>query len=478
MGYTNELNFITGKIKEAYSRFAASGPKDIRSKSAFDLVTEVDVNIERFLTDAILSAFPGDKIHAEELSNSQEITGRTWVIDPIDGTCNFAHGIPTYGIQCCLFDEGEPKMAVIYLPCQEELYTAMEGEGCFLNGEKVTVDKTVTADTAVISVGDFTHKSDRLAALQYKAVGYLYPRVSKLRMYGAASVDYAWFVSGRLAATVFTTRNLWDIAPGILMSREAGAIVMGLDGQPYTYSKEGVMLAANEEIAKLMQDAFNPEIPMHMGDQRKLKAFIFDFDGVVVDTEKYHYLSWCQSAAHVGYDLGWEEYLPLKSTGNTEITQYLCDHSGKEVSEELFAIMRQTKLTSFDELVKDLSEKDVLPGIRDFLSWLNEQGVKTAVASSSNTSSGLAKRFDLAKHFGVVIDGNRKLPRKPAPDTFLLAAKMLGVEPKDCIVFEDSLAGIEAAVNAGMPVVAVGGIRSDKAVLHIQDFRDIRNFFG
>ena len=476
--YTKELNFITGKIKEACGLFAAAGPQDVRSKSAFDLVTEVDVNIERFLTDAILAAFPGDKIHAEELSSSQEITGRTWVIDPIDGTCNFAHGIPTYGIQCCLFDGGEPRMAVIYLPRQNELYTAMEGQGCFLNGEKVSVDKAVTADTAVISIGDFTHKSDRLAALQYKAVGYLYPRVSKLRMYGAASVDYAWFVSGRLAATIFTTRNLWDIAPGILMSREAGAILMGLDGQPYDYSKEGIMLAANEEIATLMKDAFNPEIPMHMGDCRKLKAFIFDFDGVVVDTEKYHYLSWVASAAHVGYDLGWEEYLPLKSTGNTEITQYICDHSGKEVSEELFQIMRNTKLTSFDELVKDLSEKDVLPGIRDFLTWLNTQGVKTAVASSSNTSSGLAKRFDLTKHFGVVIDGNMKLPRKPAPVTFLLAAKMLGVEPQDCIVFEDSLAGIEAAVNAGMPVVAVGGIRSEKAILHIQDFRDIRNYFG
>ena len=476
--YTKELNFITEKIKEAYGLYAVSGPQDVRSKSAFDLVTEVDVNIEKFLTDAILSAFPGDKVHAEELRSSVDITSRTWVIDPIDGTCNFAHGIPTYGIQCCLFDDGEPRMAVIYLPRQKELYTAMEGHGCYLNGEKVTVDKSVTADTAVISIGDFTHKSDRLAALQYKAVGYLYPRVSKLRMYGAASVDYAWFVSGRLSATVFTTRNLWDIAPGILMSREAGAILMGLDGKPYDYSKEGIMLAANEEIAKLMQEAFNPEIPMHMGDHRKLKAFIFDFDGVVVDTEKYHYLSWVASAAHVGYDLGWEEYLPLKSTGNTEITQYLCDHSGKDVSKELFEIMRNTKLTSFDELVKDLSEKDVLPGIRDFLTWLNAQGVKTAVASSSNTSSGLANRFDLTKHFGVVIDGNMKLPRKPAPDTFLLAAKMLGVEPCECIVFEDSLAGIQAAVNAGMPVVAVGGIRSDKAVLHIQDFRDIRNFFG
>ena len=476
--YTKELNFITEKIKEAYGLYAVSGPQDVRSKSAFDLVTEVDVNIEKFLTDAILAAFPGDKIHAEEMSSTQEITGRTWVIDPIDGTNNFAHDIPTFGIQCCLFDGGKPRMAVIWLPCQDELYTAIEGQGCWLNGKKVTVDKAVTADTAVISVGDFTHKSDRLAALQYKAVGYLYPRVAKLRMYGAASVDYAWFVSGRLAATIFTTRNLWDIAPGILLSQEAGAIIMGLDGKPYDYSKEGVMLAANEEIATLMQDAFNPAIPMHMGDRRNLKAFIFDFDGVVVDTEKYHYLSWCQSAAHVGYDLSWEEYLPLKSTGNTEITQYLCDHSGKDVSEELFQIMRQTKLTSFDELVKDLSEKDVLPGIRDFLTWLNEQGVRTAVASSSNTSSGLANRFDLTKHFGVVIDGNRKLPRKPAPDTFLLAAKMLGVEPKDCIVFEDSLAGIQAAVNAGMPVVAVGGIRSDKAVLHIQDFQGIREYFG
>lgn len=478
MSYTKELTFITEKIKEAYTRFAVTGPKDVRSKSAFDLVTEVDVNIERFLTDAILQAFPGDRIHAEELSSDQAITGRTWVIDPIDGTCNFAHGIPTYGIQCCLFEGGQPKMAVIYLPCQDELYTAIEGQGCYLNGEKVMVDKSVTADTAIISVGDFTHKSDRLAALQYKAVGYLYPRVAKLRMYGAASVDYAFFVSGRLSATVFTTRNLWDIAPGILMSREAGAIVMGLDGKRYDFSKEGVMLAANDEIATLMAEAFSPEVTLQVGERKKLKGFIFDFDGVVVDTEKYHYLSWVAAASHVGYDLSWQEYLPLKSTGNTEITQYICDHSGKEVSEELFDKMRQTKLTEFDRLVAELSEKDVLPGIRDFLSWLNGQKVKTAVASSSNTSSGLAKRFDLAKHFEVLLDGNRKLPRKPAPDTFLLAAKMLGVEPRDCIVFEDSLAGIHAAVNAGMPVVAVGGIRSDKAILHIQDFRDIRQFFG
>lgn len=475
MDFAKELEFITTHIRLAFDRFARAGARDVRQKSAFDLVTEVDVNIERYLSDAIKEAFPGDHIHAEELSSTQPIAGRTWVIDPIDGTVNFAHGIPLYGIQCCLFVGSDPKLSVIYLPQQAEMYTAVAGQGCFLNGEKVTVDAAVTAQNAVISLGDFTHKSDRLAAIQYRAVGHLYPRVAKLRMYGTAAVDFGWFVSGRLSATVFTTRNLWDIAPGILMSREAGGIVLSLTGEPYDFSAEGVILAANEEIAKLMTEAFSGLLSLADGS-RTFQGFIFDFDGVVVDTEKYHYLSWCAAAKLVGYQLSWEEYLPLKSTGNTEITRYLCDHSGKVVSDELFEAMRQTKLTEFDRLVADLSEKDIIPGVQDFLEVLQARQVRAAVASSSNTSSGLARRFDLDRYFRVLIDGNQKLPRKPAPDTFLLAAKLLGVEPCDCIVFEDSLAGIEAACNAGMPVIAVGGIRSDKAMGHIQDFRQIREF--
>jgi beta-phosphoglucomutase len=261
------------------------------------------------------------------------------------------------------------------------------------------------------------------------------------------------------------------------MSREAGAVVMGLDGVAYDFSKEGVMLAANEEIAALMRDAFRGEVILN-AEQKALQGFIFDFDGVVIYTETSHFRSWNKGGELVGYQMNWEEYLPLKSTGMGIISGYICDHSGKEVPQSVREEVAATKTRNFQEIVADLSEKDVIGGVRDFLTWLNEQGVKTAVASSSNTSSGLANRFDLTKHFGVVIDGNMKLPRKPAPDTFLLAAKMLGVDPRDCIVFEDSLAGIQAAVNAGMPVVAVGGIRSENAVLHIQDFRDIRNFFG
>lgn len=474
MDFVKELEFITSHVRLAYDRFAAQGAKNVRQKSAFDLVTEVDVNIERYLTEAILTAFPGDHIHAEELSNAQPIEGRTWVIDPIDGTVNFAHSIPTFGIQCCLFVGSQPMVSVIYLPMQQEMYAAVAGQGCFLNGERVTVDTAATAQNAVISIGDFTHKSDRLAAIQYRAVGYLSPRIAKLRMYGAASVDCAWLVAGRLSATVFTTRNLWDIAPGILMCREAGGIVLGLDGKPYDFTQDGVMLCANEEIAQLMTQAFSGQVTLL---DNAFRGFIFDFDGVVIDTERYHYRSWAKAAELVGYTLGWEEYLPLKSTGMGTISNYICDHSGKEVPQSVRDEVAATKLRVFNEIVEDLSEEDVLPGVRDFLAYLNERQVKTAVASSSSASAALAQRFDLSKHFGVIIDGNRKLPRKPAPDTFLLAAQLLGVEPKDCIVFEDSLAGIDAACNAGMPVVAVGGIRSDKAIAHIEDFRQLGWFF-
>lgn len=474
MNFVKELEFITSHIRYAYDRFAAKGAGDVRQKGAFDLVTEVDVNIERYLTEAIPAAFPGDRIHAEELSNTQPIEGRTWVIDPIDGTVNFAHNIPLYGIQCCLFVDSTPKLSVIYLPRQQEMYTAVAGQGCFLNGEKITVDASATAQDAVISLGDFTHKSDRLAAIQYRAVGYLYPRIARLRMYGAASVDCAWLVAGRLSATAFTTRNLWDIAPGILMCREAGGIVLGIDGKPYDFTQDGVMLCANEEIARLMTQAFCGQVTLL---DKAFRGFLFDFDGVVIDTERYHYRSWAKAAELVGYDFTWEEYLPLKSTGMGTIVNYICGRTGKDVPQSVRDEVAATKLRVFNEIAKDLSEEDVLPGLRDFLAYLNARQVKTAVASSSSASADLAQRFDLSKHFQVIIDGNRKLPRKPAPDTFLLAAQLLGVEPKDCIVFEDSLAGIDAACNADMPVIAVGGIRSEKALAHIEDFRQLGRYF-
>ncbi len=204
---------------------------------------------------------------------------------------------------------------------------------------------------------------------------------------------------------------------------------------------------------------------------------IFDFDGVVVDTEKYHYLSWLEGAKNEGCTLSWEDYLPLKSTGCGHIARYILSAGGKPLTEAAVQRICDIKESAFHTLVADLSEQDILPGMVEFLVWLQEKGIPAAVASSSHASCALAKRFGLDKYFKVLIDGNTKLPRKPAPDTFLLAAKDLGVDPGKCIVFEDSLAGIGGAVNAKMPVVAVGGIRSADAAAHVQDFTAMGDYF-
>lgn len=207
------------------------------------------------------------------------------------------------------------------------------------------------------------------------------------------------------------------------------------------------------------------------------KGFIFDFDGVVVDTETYHYRSWLAAAELSACTLDPVEYLPLKSTGNTIIANYILEHSGKAVTEEAARTIFTDKERIFRQIIQDLSEKDILPGIPAFLSFLKARGVKMAVASSSHATCELAARFGLDEFFPVIIDGKTKLPRKPQPDTFLLAAKLLDVDPSDCIVFEDSLAGIGAGVNAKMPVVAIGGIQSPDAVLHLQDFSQFDRYF-
>ena len=213
------------------------------------------------------------------------------------------------------------------------------------------------------------------------------------------------------------------------------------------------------------------------GNNIPLKGFIFDFDGVVVDTEPYHYRSWLGAAEESGCYLDPVEYLPLKSTGNTLIARYILEHSGKEITEEAIKTICTAKERIFRQIVAELSEKDILPGIPEFLGFLKDRGVKLAVASSSHASGELASRFGLDKFFHVLIDGKTPLPRKPQPDTFLLAAEKLQVDPADCIVFEDSLAGIGGAVNAKMPVVAIGGIQSADAILHLKDFAEFGKYF-
>ncbi len=210
-----------------------------------------------------------------------------------------------------------------------------------------------------------------------------------------------------------------------------------------------------------------------MIDINKYRAFIFDFDGVVMDTESLHFKAWNKGFEIMGDSLTEEEYLPLKSTGRKHIVDTFSRKIGREISEAEVLEICRVKDDCFKELCKNIDKGLLIKGVEDFLIRLKSTGVKIAVASSASTTTELLKKVGLTEYFEVVADGNLGLPKKPDPAVFLKAASLLGVKPEECFVFEDSPAGLKASENAGMDFVAVSGIKSEKAILEIKDFTEI-----
>ena len=209
------------------------------------------------------------------------------------------------------------------------------------------------------------------------------------------------------------------------------------------------------------------------GQENSFCACIFDFDGVVMNTERFHYKAWNMALRQYGIELSEEEYAPLKSTG-----KYVIECTGRRVGRNLTEQEKEgiysTKVEVFNQLIGDISERDIVSGVLVFLAALKANKVKTAVASSARTTTALLQRFGLRSLFDAVVDGNSGYKKKPSPDIFLAAAKQLGVPNKECIVFEDSVAGIEAAISAGMSVISVG-LRHERALGYISDFTEILN---
>lgn len=206
-----------------------------------------------------------------------------------------------------------------------------------------------------------------------------------------------------------------------------------------------------------------------MIDIKNYKAYIFDFDGVVMDTESLHFKAWNKGFSLLGSTLTGEEYLPLKSTGRKHIVNTFSHKIGREISEQEAEKICKVKDEYFKELCKNVDKSLLINGVEEFLIKLKKEDKKIAVASSASTTTELLKKVGLTKYFSVVADGNLGLPKKPDPAVFLKAAELLKVEAKDCLVFEDSIAGLKACENADMAFVAVGA-KCGKAILEIKDF--------
>ena len=255
MQYEKELNFIKEKMAAAYQKFACD-TRTVVQKRAFDLVTDLDLNIEKYLTAEIQKAFPCDTVQGEEFSSAPKTEGRVWSLDPIDGTCNMANGSKLYGVQAALIEDNETVVGVIYLPHFDEWYYAVKGEGAWCNGEKIRVNDGVELQNALISVGDYPHRNVETARMEHEAIRMIFPKIAKMRMFGGACMDFAFTASGKTHACVIITRNVWDIAPGLLLCQEAGARVCNLQGGTFRFGDDGVIAAANDEVFALVKNSF------------------------------------------------------------------------------------------------------------------------------------------------------------------------------------------------------------------------------
>lgn len=186
----------------------------------------------------------------------------------------------------------------------------------------------------------------------------------------------------------------------------------------------------------------------------KLKACIFDLDGVVVDTAKYHYIAWKKLGARYGIEFTKEHNENLKGVSRVNSLKYLLSLGNVIVSEEEMITLAQDKNEIYLSYVDQLTQSDVLPGVLPLLKEMRANRIGTAIGSASKNARSVLDKLQIVDYFDYIIDGNDTTYSKPDPEVFILAAKKLGTD--DVVVFEDAPKGVDAAIAANYYVVGIG----------------------
>jgi Archaeal fructose-1,6-bisphosphatase and related enzymes of inositol monophosphatase family len=229
----------------------------VQSKRPRDYVSEVDRVAEQAIIETLLDAYPSHGILAEESGRSGG-GDYMWVIDPLDGTTNFLHGLPQYAVSIALLHKGVLTHAVVYDPARNELFTATRGAGAFLNDRRIRVSRQHKMDDALIGTGfpfrEFRHADAYLAMFRDMML-----KTAGLRRPGAASLDLAWVACGRYDGFFELGLHQWDLAAGALLVLEAGGLVGDFQGND-TYLKSGHIVAGNPKIFGQMLPVFAPHL--------------------------------------------------------------------------------------------------------------------------------------------------------------------------------------------------------------------------
>ncbi|GAA0177527.1 inositol monophosphatase family protein [Clostridium sediminicola] len=251
--------FIEAVIKEGCKTILLNKdiPLDVKEKGEQDIVTAKDISMENYIVSKILEKFPQHKIIGEESCNDDLTNEYTWILDPIDGTLNFTVNNPFYGVQICLLKNKEELLAAVYLPEIDEFYLAIKNKGLLVNGKLVNVSKKVHTKNSIISFGDFSKSNPQSRKIQLKLIEELHDKVNKIRIQGSSSIDFSFVASGKTHAHIMFSKRLWEISPGILLAREAGAIVKIISMESSNFKGNVVVTAVNREIYDTITQSLN-----------------------------------------------------------------------------------------------------------------------------------------------------------------------------------------------------------------------------
>lgn len=188
----------------------------------------------------------------------------------------------------------------------------------------------------------------------------------------------------------------------------------------------------------------------------QMKGAIFDLDGVIVDTAKYHFLAWRSLAGELGFEFTEAHNERLKGVSRMTSLDILLELFGLEFTEAEKLELADKKNRLYVEYISRLDESELLPGVREYLSRLRDSGVGIALGSASKNARFILDKLKIAGMFDAVVDGNKVSRAKPDPEVFQTACRELGLQPRECVVFEDAEAGVAAGKAAGMQVVGIG----------------------
>jgi len=185
-------------------------------------------------------------------------------------------------------------------------------------------------------------------------------------------------------------------------------------------------------------------------------GFIFDLDGVIVDTAKYHFLAWKKLANELGFEFTLEQNEMFKGVSRKRCLEILLDIGKVTATQEQFDTWMHDKNVDYLAYIEKMDASEILPEVPRVLEFLKESSIPIALGSASKNARPILEKVGLLSYFNAILDGNNVTKAKPDPEVFLLAAKELNVAPENCIVFEDAVAGIAAANNAKMTSIGIG----------------------